>query len=117
MSRISSAGIIELNRGDSLTFKVLVNTGTNLEPCVHQLNDLDSVYFALMEPNQCFECAILKKKLTQENQDESGNILVTLRPDDTVCLLPGRYYYQLKLAIHPESVVTIVDKTQFFILE
>lgn len=117
MSRISSAGIIELNRGDSLTFKVLANVGTNLEPCVHKLSDLDSVYFALMEPNQCFECAVLKKKLTQVNQDESGNILITLKPDDTVCLLPGRYYYQIKLAIYPEDVVTLVDKTQFFILE
>lgn len=117
MAYVSSNGRVEMNRGDSLTLCLPLNIGTNIEPNKYKMTEEDAVYFGIMEPNQPFECALIKKKLTVVDQDDSGNILINLCPDDTVCVLPGKYYYQVKLVIHPDRVITIVDKTHFFILE
>ena len=117
MSYVSSTGIVELNRGDSLALNVLVNLGTRIEPHVYKMTDSDCVYFGLMEVNQPFEFALVKKKLTADKQNDAGAVTIELSPDDTLCLLPGKYYYQIKLAVQPNTVHTLVDKTQFFILE
>lgn len=117
MSMIYNSGNVVLNRGDSLSMAIQLNIGTKLEPIIHKLTEHDAVYFGLMEPNQPFECALLKKKLTVENLDSRGNVQLNIRPRDTQCLLPGKYFYQIKLCINNEEVYTIVDKTQFFITE
>ena len=117
MAYVSNSGNIELNRGDSLGLDILVNIGTTLEKNIYKLTENDAVYFGLMEPNQPFECAIVKKKLSLNDQNEKGVMTLRLVPDDTLCLLPGKYFYQVKLAIHPDTVITLIDKSQFFILE
>ena len=117
MAYVSSCGNIQLNRGDSLDLNISVNLGSNIEPSIYTLQEDDAVYFGIMEPNYPFECAIVKKRITAEQQDDKGNIVVHLTPDDTLCLIPGKYYYQVKLAAAPDRVVTIIDKSQFFILE
>ena len=117
MSYVSNSGVVELNRGDSATLDILVNLGTRIEPRIYKMQENDCVYFGLMEVNQPFEFAVLKKKLTADKQNEKGIVKIEFNPDDTLCLLPGKYYYQVKLAIQPNTVHTIIDKTQFFILE
>ena len=117
MRSISGNGTIELTRGDSFQFPIWINVGTNIKPDTYFMNEDDFIYFGLMEPHQNFEHAILRKKLTSADQDASGNIVVSLKPQDTVCLLPGKYYYQVKLQQGAADVITLVDKTQFFILE
>ena len=48
---------------------------------------------------------------------------INLEPQDTVNLLPGKYYYSIKVKTTDEtdatkySVETVVDKTLFYILE
>lgn len=117
MAYVSQTGVVELNRGDSVTLDVLVNLGTRIEPNIYIMQENDCVYFGLMEVNQPFEFAILKKKITSDRQTDNGAVQIELDPDDTLCLLPGKYYYQVKLAIQPNTVHTIIDKAQFFILE
>lgn len=117
MAYVSSSGVVELNRGDSTTLNILVDLGTRIESNVYRMTETDCVYFGLMEVNQPFEFAILKKKITADKQDDKGIVKIQLEPEDTLCLLPGKYYYQVKLAIQPNTVHTIIDKTQFFILE
>ena len=55
---------IYLTRGDSAEFSLPLNSGSNLFPVMHEIDESDFIYFALMEPNQFFEDAILKKKLS-----------------------------------------------------
>lgn len=123
MFNISYNGIITVNRGDSFRLPLMLNYGTNLEPIHYKLCPKSVVYFAVMEPNQPFENALIKKRYTADDVDSDGNVVIRFRPQDTQCVLPGKYYYQVKLqrfnSTDPEDYETdtVVDKTLFFILE
>ena len=48
--------IITINRGDTVEFPVYVNTMGNMwAPIKTELDDGDTLYFAIMEPNTKFE--------------------------------------------------------------
>ena len=120
MGSISNNGIITLMRGDSFTHPIKINIGNKLYPKYYRLNSTDRLYFALMEPNQAFEDAVLKKVFDFTSpQDVDGNTLLILKPTDTEKLLVGKYYYMIKLrsvdAFGQEMVKTIVSPTLFWI--
>lgn len=123
MFEITYNGIITVNRGDSFEMPLIINSGSTMNPVKFTLTNRTNVYFGVMEPNQPFECALIKKKYTLEDCDEDGNIVVKFKPQDTQCVLPGKYYYQVKVQTFnsedPEDydVSTVIDKTQFYIQE
>ena len=123
MFNVSYNGIITVNRGDSFTAIMALSAGNELNPIEYEMTPDSFVYFAVMEPNQPFEDAVLKKKLDIDDMNDNGDIVIQFKPQDTQCLLPGRYYYQVKLQVcdpddyNKYEVHTIIDKTQFFILE
>ena len=123
MFNIGSNGIITINRGDSCWFPLQLNIGTNLEPLAYQLSDSTIVYFGVMEPNQPFENALIRKKFTISDCDGDGNIIIKFSPRDTQCVLPGKYYYQVKVQRFNSDdqsdyeVDTVIDKTLFWIME
>lgn len=113
-------GIIYLYRGDTYTNPIIINVGTKLDPINYQLKSGDSLYFGLMEPNQSFEEAVLKKVYNYlSDTDSEGNVLLKLEPRDTLNLAVGKYYYMIKLrtkdTFGQETVKTIVPPTQFFL--
>lgn len=121
MLSLTSIGQIRLTRGDTLNLPVHINQGDSMTYIAYELQPLDEVYFALMEPNQPWEQAILKRKYTLEDLEE-GVLSIKFRPSDTMCLLPGLYYYQIKVRIYDYStgeyiVNTIIPKTHFWIEE
>lgn len=123
MFNISFNGVITVNRGDSFEFPVTLNLGTNLLPRYHTMDTNSVVYLGVMEPNHPFEDALIRKRYTVEDTDEKGRVIVKFKPQDTQCVLPGKYYYQIKLQVcNPNDasdyeVYTVIDKTQFFITE
>ena len=122
MFYLSINGAIRLSRGDSLKLPLTIKDGDPLTYCSYELYPDDVVYFAIMEPNQAWENAIVKKVYTYDDLSEDGDVIITLKPTDTMMLLPGLYYYQIKLQLYdPESKTTIVNtlnlKTQFWIEE
>lgn len=123
MFDISYNGIITVNRGDSFVMPLVLNVGTNLDPIRFELKENCFVYFAVMEPNQQFEDALIRKTYTHKDTNKKGDILIRFKPQDTQCVLPGKYYYQVKLqkfnSDDPEDyeVHTVIDKTLFYILE
>lgn len=123
MFRIGNNGIVTVNRGDSFDLPVTLQTGTALQPQVYELQENDCLYLGIMEPNQPFEVAIVRKKLTYDDVYDTGSIVFNFTPNDTLCLLPGKYYYQVKLtSTDPDNtcikhVETIIDKTLFYIQE
>jgi len=95
-------GIISLNRGDSETFPLFINTGTPLEPVRFDLrfNPGSELYLGVCEPNERFEDAIIRKKYTGAdifNFNSDGDLMVEFNTEDTEYLLPGVYYYEVKL--------------------
>lgn len=123
MFDISKEGNIQLIRGDTLSLALFINQGNELVPSRYILGDNDEVYFALMEPNQLFENAILKKVFTKETSEftEDGDLIITLDPSDTENLLEGQYIYTIKLRTtnldtNREEVRTVVTEHQFSIM-
>ena len=123
-----STKIIKVNRGDScsLDIKVFSNKDGS-KP--YLLTASDAVYFALLNPHQHFEEAILIKGYTLEDQNVSnGEINVNITPNDTRSLTPGVYYYTAKLQRggtlevlndfdEPDEVTTLIERTKFIINE
>lgn len=111
--------IINMFRGDSLDIPLDIRNGSAMHYEQYNLTDSDTIYFGLMEPNQKFEDAILKKVLTISDIDNDGNLIVKLEPIDTVDLLPGKYYYSIKLKQNSDNsynVYTLLKETEFWIL-
>lgn len=122
MFDISSNGIVTVNRGDSFILPIVLNVGNSMKHENYILGPTDELYLGVMEPNQPFEVALIRKKFCYDDLDEQGNILIRFWPEDTRLLLPGKYYYQVKVqTIDSETgrkdVETVIDKTLFYIQE
>lgn len=120
---IAANNIIRLNRGDTFSFDFTINDANSPEGRYILQND-DALYFGLMDPHQPFEFATLKKKYTKEDCDEMGNLVIKLNAEDTLDLLPGVYYYSIKLhklcdteEEYIDEVITIIPKTKFIICD
>ena len=98
-------GITSLNRGDTALFTLFINSGSDLLPIEYELNEKDTIYIAIEEPNQPFEHAIVKKVVNNANtiKDNNGNFIIELTPTDTQCLMSGLYYYEIKLRQYREN--------------
>ncbi len=121
MVTVSKNGVVALTRGDSFSIPLIINAGTKLKPVRRILVDGDEIFFGLMEPNQPFEDALIRKKYTKDDTNKLGDVVIKIEPDDTACLIPGKYYYQIKAKLIKDDgtydVNTIIDKTEFFITE
>lgn len=130
--------IIKIPRGDTYIFTVPIEDEAG-EPYVIKPND--AVYFGLMEPNKPFEEPILAKRtapwtfnasanMVSSNIitfDDKGNYTITIASADTEHLVPGVYYYTVKLQldhideqnanIQVNQVKTIINRTKFIIFE
>lgn len=126
MFDISNEGIISISRGDSFETPLFINQGTEIEPIRYELTEDDTLYFAVMEPNQKFEDAILKKVYDMNSEkNEEGDTLIQFDPTDTEYLLPGKYYYTIKLRTHigegeaenDYKVQTIIPQKGFYVVK
>lgn len=120
-----SKNIIIINRGDTFKFTIHIED-LNTPSGYYHLKDDDALYLGIMDPHQMFENALVRKKYTIEDMDENGNVFAVIRPEDTIDLYPGIYYYSVKLhkcsPAKPElnepevdEVSTIINKTKFII--
>lgn len=121
MYTIDDNGIIVLNRGDTFTQTFPINIGSSAYPVYPTINkETDKVYFGLTEPNQYFECALVRKVLDISVSDNIPNAILEFEIKDTEYLLPGNYYYEIKLyrnRNNKEEITTIYPKTKFIIVE
>lgn len=117
--------IIVLNRGDSYEFDLTINDETSVDGRYHLKGD-DAVYLGIMDPGQPFEEALIRKKVTVDDTDDEGNFNFEITPEDTLDLLPGKYFYSVKLRMSHsdedtgetiEKVMTIINKTKFILCD
>lgn len=119
-------GIITMNRGDTFYMPLRINYGDKFNPKYYTLDpEKDTIFFALEEYNQPFEFALIRKTYDANDLDEEGNVIIQFSSENTQYLLPGEYYYEIKLR-HLENVNqddekefidTIVPRRKFIILE
>lgn len=123
--------IIVMNRGDSYDFDLTISDEASTNGRYRLTGD-DTVYFGLMDPGQPFEVALVRKKFTVEDTDDMGNLVISLKPEDTLDLYPGKYFYAIKLHLNHDDidpntglptgdrvdrVVTVINKTKFIICD
>lgn len=117
----SNATIIRISRGDSFEAPLFINNGDCLNPERHIIEDDEKVYFGVREPNKFWEQSILKQIYTSKSEKtEDGDIIIKINPNETEYLIPGTYYYEIKLVKYEndevEKVRTVVPLTLFYIL-
>lgn len=120
MYSISNNNFICLTRGDTFISPLFINQGNRMRPIRFSLKTHPNaeVYLGILEPNQPFEKALIRKKYNSEsNINKYGDLVIELRPEDTEYLLPGKYFYQIKLRLANGRIDTIVPKTEFIIME
>lgn len=123
MFDITRNGIITMNRGDTWKTKIYVNVGTELDPQPCTLGSNDFIYFGVMEPNQPFDFALVRKKYDESSAaEDEGWYNIGFDVEDTENLLPGTYYYEVKLLRARDGsdkvdVDTIIPRTKFVIYE
>lgn len=136
MLQISNNNQIIMTRGDSDIIPVHLYYGKErdyLTNNTYYVNKNDKVFFAIMEPNQHFEDAIVKKAYLIKDLDgrtydkQSGTLYVRLDSSDTEWLMPGDYYYQVKLLKkdpfnenqpdYEGRPDTVIQKTKFIIVD
>lgn len=120
MFQIAQDNSIRISRGDSVVFSCFINAGTKIQPRRYTMINGDILYFAVMEPNCKFEDAILKKTFDSSSPtNDDKDVLIEIKPTDTENLLPGLYYYTVKLQRTHEdgtySVDTIIPERRFVI--
>jgi hypothetical protein len=120
--------MIVLNRGDTYEFDLTISDDTSTDGRYHIRGD-DTIYFGIMHPHQSFEDALVKKRFTVDDADQNGNLIIVIKAEDTLDLLPGTYYYSVKIHlqhdnINPETneidgyvdkVRTVINKTKLFL--
>jgi len=104
MFNIATNGIIVMNRGDDVQFPIFINSGKLLSPIRYNTKPFDLVYFSVMEHGQDFEDGVIRKIIDKSQVDENGDIIVTLRHNDTANLLPGVYSYEVKLITYARDM-------------
>ena len=120
MVNISNLGILNLTRGDDCIFYGELRDGDNLDFVKYIADERDEIYFGIMEPNQPFENAIVRKKLSKKNIIEENILVLEINSLDTINLIPGAYYYQFKLNRYTDSgfkINTLNPKSLLYIEE
>ena len=124
---LANNNIIIMNRGDTYRFDFIIEDVESPEGVYH-LKGNDTVYFGIMDPHQPFEEALVKKSFTVEDMLANGVIPIVIQAEDTIDLLPGTYYYAVKLHVQHDTidyktvstvdqVNTIINKTKFFLCD
>ena len=132
---VAKNNIIILNRGDTCQFDLLIADNTSPDG-LYRLQEDDTVYFGLMEPHQPFEEALVKKRFTVADANPyTGILTIVITPEDTLDLLPGTYYYSVKIHLqhngnrcncatdeplavsYIDHVDTVINRAKFFLCE
>lgn len=119
MSRyiIEKDHVITINRGDFLEKKLKLTTGKFPHEKLLEIGEHDIIFFGLMDPHQHFEHSLIKKEFDKTDFDEEGLFVLTLESEETLDLVPGTYYYSLKLLNEEAEIRTLIQKSKFIIVD
>ena len=111
------SNIYEIHRGDNFSVPIIINLGDKFRFKQYILRPKDKVYVSIAEPNQPWECSLIRKTLTRKDFDSHKNAVFKLEPQDTEFVMPGRYYIEIKIQLSNGKVHTILPKKQFWVVE
>lgn len=120
MVEISNNGTISMTRGDYFEVPLFINQGNSMYPIRYSMlkDPSSTITFAIMTPYQSFESAFFKRTYNVNNMHNSQrDLIIQLRPEDTIGLSPGKYFYSIRLNIlqhgHYCQKIVIPEKMLF----
>lgn len=119
MASINNLGGITLTRGDCFKAPLFINIGTESEPIRLNVNIFPEleVYLGVYLPGSRFENSLIRKRFTDKDCNEHGDVVISIEPQDTLKLRSGTYMYTIKARIYSkeygEWVATVVDSSKF----
>lgn len=125
MLEISNNGIISINRGDYAEFPLFINQGNKMYPIRYSLirdrKNNSNVLFTVRSYNQTLQNASIRKtyNLNSPHSDQR-DLIIVLKPEDTINLMPGKYFYSITLNLFQHGHYcqkTIIPEKLFFIKE
>lgn len=138
MQEISLNGIVTMNAGDYFELPLYAYTKAEdnsgmLVPLKYSdifKYDTTELWFSIIEPFQPFEHGLVRKKVNKDTVYRNGtaeDLFIILNSSDTMDLLPGTYYYEVKIVEKTASennylcadgfkINTIIPRRKFFIL-
>lgn len=121
MKVFTNNDIVIVHSGDTFQLPIELNIGSTYYPELYELQENDKVLLSVCEPNQDFSHALIRKIATIKDFDD-GFVTFNFYFEDTAKVLPGIYYYEVKLARAADvpseyDLTTIVPKRKFAILE
>ena len=126
MRYINRKNEITMSRGDTETITLYIFYGD--DSCIYLPDSTDKVFFALMEANQDFEFAIVKKVYDSTivtYDDKKITIKIKLDSIDTEFLNTGTYFYTIKILLKKNAddkdnqgiVKTLIDRTKLILID
>ena len=123
MVDISNNGIISITRGDYAEFPLFINQGDKFYPIRYELLKDPStkmIIFSVMTFNQNFEDAFIRKKYNRDSfTNEQNDLIIAIKPEDTINIPAGKYFYEVKYIAQYENghfcQETLIPKRLFFI--
>lgn len=108
--------IITMTKGDSVSFTLPLLIGKEINTESADLSNIEKIEFNIIAPFQQSDFALVKKEYHPNDVNESGNLSISLLPEDTCDLSAGKYYYEVKL-INEENnyIYTIIPRRLFYI--
>lgn len=120
MLKISNNGFITISRGEEFTLPLFINNGTKMRPARYYIQEhpKDTIYLGVMEATQPFKNALIKKCYNADSAvNEYGDLVVSFSKDDTLYLVPGKYYYEIIRQDSKGCFEVISPATEFVIEE
>lgn len=89
---------------------------TNEDGSEYVLQDGDVLYFTVKREAILNATVLLKKKLTNNDYDEDGKLLLTLLPEDTANMNIGTYKFDCAVHLADGEFYTIIPPSNFDVI-
>ena len=104
---------LSLTRGDTMSLELPLYEGPGIDRTPYSISQTDVLYVGVMEFNQAFEDALIRKKLTFENT-ANNKFIVSFVTSDTENLKTGKYLISAKL-VRGSAITTVLPLTEFWL--
>lgn len=117
MVSVGHNSVVSMNIGDTFEYPILINVGGKTQIERYTVGAGDTLYISLCEPNQPFELGLIRRVYNSTNwaKNAEGDVIWKLSPEDTMHLVPGRYYYEIRIKLSNGKIAVIRPRTMFYL--
>ena len=122
MLNISRSGNISISRGDTFKVPLFIDCSKDIFNSIRfPMQEGDEIYFYLIEPNTSSRFPLVKQIYHKEDTNDNGDVVIKFVHDDTDWIVPGTYYYEIKVRRKlkkgfEDALVTVATRRKFIVM-